>query len=54
VAAGTGDLTDRRQQTDDGLSEADAIERAKQGTRKRSRLCTIVTSERVYIAMACV
>ena len=47
-AAGTGDLTDRRQQTDDGLSEADAIERAKQGDAEAFQALYDRHKRRVY------
>jgi RNA polymerase sigma-70 factor, ECF subfamily len=47
-AAGTGDLTDRRQQTDDGLSEAEAIERAKQGDAEAFRALYDRHKRRVY------
>ena len=47
-AAGTGDLTDRRQQTDDGLSEAEAIERAKQGDAQAFQALYDRHKRRVY------
>ena len=47
-AAGRGDLTDRRQQTDDGLSEAEAIERAKQGDAEAFQALYDRHKRRVY------
>jgi RNA polymerase sigma-70 factor (ECF subfamily) len=47
-AAGTGDLTDRRQQKDDGLSEAEAIERAKQGDAEAFQALYDRHKRRVY------
>jgi len=41
-------LTDRRQQTDDGLSEADAIERAKQGDAEAFQALYDRHKRRVY------